>query len=53
MAFLGYVLLFIVLPIFIFARVKENMLVLKVAKFINIGLGVVTFMNIFIDESKF
>ena len=53
MAFLGYVLLFIVLPIFIFARVKENMIILKVAKFINIGLGIVSFLDLFIDDNKF
>ena len=53
MAFLGYVLLFVILPVFIFARVKEQMIVLKIAKFINIGIGIISFLDMFINDLEF
>ena len=53
MAFLGYALFFIVLPIFVVGRVKDNHIILKVAKFINIAIGIASFLDLFIDDLKF
>ena len=53
MAFLGYVLIFVVLPIFVFGRVKEQLVVVKVSKFVNLGIGIISFLVLFIDDLKF
>ena len=50
---LGYALLFGVLPLFIIGRVKENDILIKVAKFANISIGGIMFMILFIDNSQF
>ena len=50
---LGYALIFILLPVFVVGRVKENEIVLKIAKFVNIGFGGIAFMNLFIDNAQF
>ena len=53
MAAMGYILILILLPVFVFGRVKENMIVLKVAKFVNIGIGIISFMDAFINDMVF
>mmetsp|Transcript_14368 Transcript_14368/g.16059 ORF Transcript_14368/g.16059 Transcript_14368/m.16059 type:complete len:134 (-) Transcript_14368:39-440(-) len=53
MCILGFALIFVVLPLFIVGRVKENDIIIKVAKFSNIGLGVLSFFVLFIDNLQF
>ncbi|CAI2384417.1 unnamed protein product [Moneuplotes crassus] len=50
---LGYLLLFAILPLFIIGRVKENDILIKVAKFSNIGIGLISFLVLFIDNLQF